>query len=181
MTEGIECGSQRSWVLRLHQQALDVALHDALEAMDVRGDDRDAGSHRLEQHDAERFLAGVRRAEDVGAGEVADLVLVGDTAEPLDVADAAQADEAAVLAPLRPVADDEQARIDAALAQSVIRLEQVAEALSVLEAADEQDVQHAIAQILERLGVLEALEVDAVRDDPVVAGEVSVDEVPGRA
>ena len=60
-----------------------------------------------------------------------------------------------------------------ALAQSVIGLQQVGQTLALLEAPDEQDVQRAVAQLLERLGIGEEVEVDPVRDDRVVAGEVA--------
>ena len=113
--------------------------------------------------------------------EVADLVVVAHPSQPLDVADAAQADEAAVLAQLRPGPDHQQPRVDLALAEAVVGLEQVDEALALLEAADEQDVQGPVAQLLERLGIRETLEVDAVRDDAVLAREVAVDEVARRA
>ena len=62
----------------------------------------------------------------------------------------------------------------------MVGLEQVGQALALLEAPDEQDVQRAVAQLLERLGAREPVEVDAVGNDPVLAGEVAVDEVPRR-
>ena len=51
------------------------------------------------------------------------------------------------------------------------------QALPLLEAADEQDVQGAVAQLLVGLGGLKGFEVDAVRDDLVLAREIAVDEV----
>ena len=53
--------------------------------------------------------------------------------------------------------------------------------LALLEPADEQDVERPVAQLLVRLGLGESLEVDAVRDDLVLAGEVAADEVARRA
>ena len=61
-------------------------------------------------------------------------------------------DEALVLAQLRARADDQQTRVDLALAQPVVGLEQVDQALALLEPADEQDVERAVAQLLEGLG-----------------------------
>src|SRR3990170_5103480 len=71
----VERRGEGAWIARLDEEPLDVALHDPLEAVDVRGDDRHARGHRLEQHDPERLLACVRGAVDVGAREVAHLLL----------------------------------------------------------------------------------------------------------
>src|SRR4051794_23621974 len=51
---------------RWHEEALAAAPDDALVAMDVRGDDRGARRHRLEQDDPERLAAG--RGADVDVG-----------------------------------------------------------------------------------------------------------------
>ena len=68
-----------------------------------------------------------------------------------------------------------------ALAQAVVRLEQVNEALALLEPADEEDVERSIAKLLDRRCGGEALNVDAVGDDPIVPREISADEMPSRA
>jgi hypothetical protein len=66
------------------------------------------------------------------------------------------------------------------LAQAVVCAEQVDQPLALLEAADEEDVDGAVAQLLERLRIGESVQVDPVGDDPVVAGEVAADEVSRR-
>ena len=67
-----------------------------------------------------------------------------------------------------------------ALAEAVIGLEQVDEALAFLEAPHEQDVQRPVAELIHRLGVRVKVDVDPVRDDPVVAREVAADKVARR-
>src|SRR6185503_7702887 len=160
---------------------LDIALDHALEPVDVARDDRDAGGHRLEQDDAERFLAGIRSAEDVGAGEVAHLLVVAHPPEPFDVANPSQPDEAAIFPALRAVANDEEPCVDLPLPEAVVCLQQMDEALALLESTHEEEVQRPVAQLLVWLGTRKALQIDAVRNDPVVPGEVAVDEVHGRA
>ena len=61
---------------RRDEQPLAAAPDDALVAVDVRGDDRRAGGHRLEQHDPERLAAGRRRDVDVGGPEELGLLVV---------------------------------------------------------------------------------------------------------
>ena len=62
------------------------------------------------------------------------------------------ADEALVLAQLRPGAGHEQASVDLPLAQPVVGLEQMDQPLALLEAADKQDVERAVAKVLVGLG-----------------------------
>ena len=80
-------------------------------------DDRRAGGHRLEQHDAERLAAGRRRDVDVGGPEELGLLGVAHAAEELDALEAAGGDVAPRLALLRARADDEQPVLEAGLAQ----------------------------------------------------------------
>jgi hypothetical protein len=54
------------------------------------------------------------------------------------------------------------------LPEAVVAAEQVREALAVFEAPHEEDVQCAVAQLVERLGIGEGLDLDPVGDDPVV-------------
>src|SRR5712692_8406863 len=65
LDQAFEGAGQGVGVLRLHQEPGGVSLYDTLVAVDVRGHDRAARGHRLEQHDPERLLSGRRRAEDV--------------------------------------------------------------------------------------------------------------------
>ena len=67
--------------------------------------------------------------------------------------------------------------LEAGLAQDPERLEQVEHALAGLEPPDEQDVGGPVLPARERHGPAEAVDVDAVGDDLVVAREVAVDEV----
>ena len=65
-------------------QASTVGAGHVAVAGQVAGHDRRAGGHRLEQHDAERLAAERRRAEHVGAAQPGDLLVVADAPEPLD-------------------------------------------------------------------------------------------------
>ncbi len=162
-----------------HQERLLAPLHDALVAVDVAADDGRPGCHRLEEDDPERFAAGGRRRVDIGGLEELDLVAVRDTAQELDVGQAARHHVAACLALLWPGADDEEPAVAAALAQDPVRLEKRKQPLARLESADEQDVRAAILPASHRDRVGETAKVHAVRDHLVVAGQVAVGEVPG--
>ena len=148
--------------------------------MDVGRDDRSPGGHRLEQHDPERFTPGGRRDVDVRGPEELRLLVVRDTAEELDAAQAPGGDVPACLALLRPAADEEQPALAAGLAQDAVRLEQVEHALARLEPADEQDVARAVLPAGDRHRPPEPIHVDTVGNDLVVAREEPVDEVAGR-
>src|SRR2546423_7033181 len=63
--EALDRSRQRIRVLRLDQETGDVSLYGTLVAVDIACDHGKAGSHRLQEHDAERLLSGRRRAEDV--------------------------------------------------------------------------------------------------------------------
>ena len=165
---------------RRDQQRLAVAAHDALVAVDVRGDDRRPGGHRLEEHDAERLAPGGRRDVDVGRPEQLRLLVVRDAAQELDAVEPAGRDVAPRLALLRPAADEQQAAVAAGLAQDPVGLEEVEDALARLEPPDEQDVGRPVLPAGHRDRAPEAVDVDAVGDHLVVAREVAVDEVAGR-
>ena len=167
-------------LVRRDEQALAAAPDDALVAVDVRGHDRGAGGHRLEQHDPERFAAGRRRGEDVGGAEELRLLGVRHAAEEFDRLEAAGRDVAARLALLRPRADHQQPVLVPGPAQDAVRLEQVEQALARFVATDEQDVRRAVLPARERDGAGEARDVDAVGDDLVVAREEAVDEMARR-
>ncbi len=145
-----------------------------------RAHDRSAGGHRLEQHDAERLAARGRRHVHVRRSIQLRLLVVADTPQELDAAEPACRDVAAGLAFLGPGADDEQPALPAGLAQEPIRLEQVEQPLARLVATDEQQVLPAVLPARDRDGAGEALHVDAVRDDLVLAWEELADEVPSR-
>src|SRR6185369_14008491 len=154
-----------------HEQRLAVAPDDALVAMDVAADDRCAGCHRLEQDDAEGFAPGGRGAIDVRGLEERIALLVPDPAEELDATELAGHEVAPDLLLLGPAADDEKPALAARLAQDAIGLEEVEKALARLEPADEEDVLGPVLPARDRHGALEAGDVDAVRDDLVVARE----------
>ncbi len=177
--ESFDRGGERLGVARRDQEALLAPAKDALVAVDVTGDDRRAGGHRLEEDDPEGLLAGGRRDEDLGGPEQLGLLLVGDAAEELDVDEPVGHDEAAGLPLLGSGPDDEQAALDAGLAEDPVGLEELDEPLARLVASDEQDVGDAVLPAGDRDGPPEAVDVDAVRDDLVVALEVAVDEVAG--
>src|SRR5690348_17199286 len=63
--EALERAAQRVDVTGLDEQSGQVALDHLLVAVDIARDRGCPGSHRLKQHDAERLLAGRRRAEDI--------------------------------------------------------------------------------------------------------------------
>ena len=167
---------------RRDQERLPPAADDALVAVDVGGDDRRAGGHRLEEDDAERFAARRRRHVDVGRPEELRLLLVADPPEELDTLEAARRDVAACLAAERPGTDDEQAAVAAGLAQDAIGLEQLEQTLARLMAADEQQVASS-RPATARSGRPAGIRVTSTPfgNDLVVAGEVAVDEVLGRA
>ncbi len=166
-------------LVRRDEQPFAAATDDALVAMDVRGDDRRAGGHRLEEDDPERLAAGRGRREDVGRPEQLDLFGVGHASEELDALQATGRDVPARLAFLRPRADDEQPVLVAGPAQDPVRLEEVEETLARLVAPDEQDVGRPVLPAREGDGTRVARRVDAVGDDLVVAGEEAVDEMAG--
>src|SRR5207248_8333366 len=86
------------------------------------------------------------------------------------------------LALLGPRARDEQPAVATRLAQDPVGLEQVDKALAVLQAAHEQQVSRPVLPARKRNRAAVELDVDAVRDDLVVAREIAVDEVArGRA
>ena len=98
----------------------------------------------------------------------------------LDRFEPAGRDVAARLALLRPAADDEEPLLVPGPAQDAVRLEQVDQPLARLVAADEQHVRRAVLPARDRHRAREPRDVDAVRDDLVVAGEEAVDEVARR-
>src|SRR5262249_45981847 len=152
---------------------------DALVAVDVAAHDRRARSHRFEQDDPERLLAGGRRRVDVGRHERAVLVELAHPAEQLYAREPSRGDVPANLALLRTSANDEQPRVDPVTTHLAIGLEQVREALAWLETADIKDVRRAVAPSREGHHVVEGPDVDAVGDDLVVARKVALDEVAG--
>src|SRR5438046_75806 len=79
---------------------------------------------------------------------------------------------------VRAAADDDQSGVRIPLLQPRVRLGEVERALPRLDPADEQDVRLPVAVLRERLRAREEVDVDAVRDDPVVAREVARDEMP---
>src|SRR3990172_1919223 len=162
-----------------NKETLLAAPHDAPVAVDVRGHDRLAGGHRLQEHDAERLTAGGRGDEHVGGGEEARLLRVGDAAEELDPAGAPGEQVPPNLLLEGTGAGQEEATLAARLAQEAIGLQQVHHALSVLEPTDEEDVPDAVAPPLDRLRRPEARDVDPIGDDLVVTREVPVGEVAG--
>ena len=165
-------------VPRRHQQRLAAAPDDALVAVDVRGDDRRAGGHRLQQDDPERLAPGRRRDVDVRGLEQLVALRVRDAAQELDAAQPARGDVPPRLALLRAAADEQQPGLAAVAADDPVRLEDVEDALAGLEPPDEQHVRRPVLPARQRHGPPEAVEVDAVRDHLVVAREVAVDEVP---
>src|SRR3989442_1376658 len=179
--EPLERRRDRVGLLRLHEQAGDVPLDDALVAMYVAGHDWQARGHGLEQDDAERFLSGRRRAEDVRGLVEARLVAVVDAAREEHVGDAFPADEPPHVPELRPPVADDEAGVRMLLLELRIGAQEVHRALARLEPADEEDVDLAVAVLGEGACVPVELDVDAVRDDPVIAREVARDEVPRRA
>src|SRR5258705_1474646 len=78
--EPFERGRDPVGIFRLDQEPRNISLYDTLVAMDIARHDRKACGHGLEQHDAERLLAGGRRAEDVRGLVKACLVDVVDAA-----------------------------------------------------------------------------------------------------
>src|SRR3989442_2369191 len=143
--EPLERRRDRVGLLRLHEQAGDVPLDDALVAMYVAGHDWQARGHGLEQDDAERFLSGRRRAEDVRGLVEARLVAVVDAAREEHVGDAFPADEPPHVAELRPPVADDEARIRMLLLELRVGAQEVHRALAWLEPADEEDVGLAVA------------------------------------
>ena len=161
------------------EQAFAATPDDALVAVDVRGDDRGAGGHRLEQDDPERLPAGGRRGEHVRGPEELRLLRVRDATQELDLLEATRRDISPGLAFLRPGPDDEQAVLEPGPAQDAVRLEQVEQALARLVATDEQHVRRAVLPAGQRDRPGEARDVDPVGDDLVVAREEPVDEMAG--
>src|SRR5204863_5379587 len=135
-----DCAGDRLRLARRHEERLAIAPDDALVAVDVGGDDRGPGRHRLEQDDPERFAARGRRDVDVGGPVELGLLLVADPAEKLDALEAARRYVVAGLVGEGPAADDEKPALAAGLAQDPVGLEQLEQALARLEPADEQDV-----------------------------------------
>ena len=166
-------------VVGRHEQRLPVAPDHAFVAVDVGGDDRGAGGHRLEQNDAERFPASRRRGEDIDRPEELRLLGIGHPAKELDLLESARGDVAAGFALLRPRAHYQKAVAVAHLAQDAVGLEQVEQSLPLLVPADEEDIRRPVLPASDRDGVREAADIDPVRDDLVVTGEEAVDEVAG--
>ena len=105
-------GGQRVGVAGLDEQGVDAVGGDVAVAVEAAGDDRRAGRHRLDQHDAERLAVQRRRAEHVGAPQAGELLGVADPPEPRD------ARVVGVLRPqprgVGPVAGDPQRDVGAA-------------------------------------------------------------------
>src|SRR4051794_3644768 len=80
--EPAEPGPQRVGVVGRDEPCVLVVTGHVAVARDVRREHARARGHRLEQHDAEGLLTGGRGAEDRRAGEVGQLLLLGDPAEP---------------------------------------------------------------------------------------------------
>jgi hypothetical protein len=133
--------------------------------------------HRLEEHDAERFAA--RRRRHVHVGRLEQLVALGvrHASQELDAAQPARRDVPPRLALLRPPADQQQPRLHPVAAQDPVRLQDVEDALAGLEPAHEQHVRRPVLPARQRDRAPEPVEVDAVRDDLVVARKVPIDEV----
>ena len=164
---------------RREPPGLAVAQHGAV-AGQVGGDHRNAGGHRLGQHDAEALGGQRRRADDLRRRQVGDLLLVGDPAESLYPGEVHRQPGAVAVGlehlPARGARDD-QRRVRGALAQERERLQQHAEPLPALGAPHEQDPAVHLGRAHGRGVVLHG---DPVRDDPVRPGEPALRERPRR-
>src|SRR5439155_24899635 len=89
--------------------------------------------------------------------------------------------EAADVTDLWPAADDDEPRLRIFGLETRVRAREVHGALARLDASDEEDVHLAVAELGERLRVRVEVDVDPVRDDPVLAREVARNEGPRRA
>jgi hypothetical protein len=168
--------------VRRDEESFATAPDDALVPVDVRGDDRRPGGHRLEQDDPERFATRRGRGEDIGGPEELGLLGVCHPTEELHGLETARRHVAARLALLRSGPDDEEPILVAGPAQHAVRLQQVEQALARLVTTDEQDVRGAVLPARDRHRPGEARDVHAVGDDLVVAREEAVDEMArGRA
>src|SRR5438477_6854098 len=179
--EALDRSGERIRVFRLDEEAGDVSLYDTLVAMDVARDHGEAGGHRLEQHDPEGLLSRRRGAEDIGGLVKPRLVDVVDPAREEHVAEAVRPDEPPHLAQLRTRAAEDETQLGELRLEPGVRAEQIHRALARLDAPDEEDVRLAVLVFGERLGVRVEGDVDAVRDDSIVAREIGRDEVPRRA
>jgi len=166
--------------MRRDEQAFATAPDDPLVTVDVRRDDRCPCGHRLQQDDAERFATGGRRREDIGRPEQLGLLGIGNPAEEFDRLQAACRHVAARLALLRARADDQKPVAVAGLAEHAMGLQQVQQPLARFVPAHEEDVRGAVLPARQRDRAGEGWDVDAIRDDLVVAREKPVDEVARR-
>ncbi len=110
-SDGITEGND---VLAAAQASEDAAFQDIARALDVGGDYRHAGSHGLDQHQAEGFVA---RRHDEQVEPAQEVGRVGQPAAELDAVIELQfRTQVAQGVQLRPVAGDPQAEIDAPVA-----------------------------------------------------------------
>ena len=163
------------------QPTLHAVAHDAAVALDPAGHDGLPRRHGLQQHDAEALPARGWGAEDVGGLVVARQLLAGDAAHQFHVVEVALADDAQALLARVAGPHHDEAQVGVVPLETAVGLQKVPETLAPLKPAHEEEVDLAIPVLLQgREGLREAVVVDAVGDDLVVAGEELADVVHGR-
>src|SRR5881396_3562531 len=164
-------------VFRLDEEACDVSLYDTLVAVNVARHHGQPCGHRFEEHDPERLLTGGGRAEHVRRLVEARLVDVRHAAREQDVLETIYAHETAQPSKERADTAEDEPQLGVLWLEHGVRLHEVHRALARLEASDEEDVALSVLVLGEWLRARVELDVDTVRDDPVLAGEVGRDEV----
>ena len=153
-----------------------LVIRDAFEAEDATGDDRRAGCHGFDEYEAEAFLPGVGGAEYVGVLVVGWQFFVGNGAGKNDVVDASLSHHSIGFAVRDAGADDDKAEVGVAPFQSAVCTEEVAKAFAFFaDATDEDEVNGVVSEFAGLgSGFFKSWDVDAIRDDGVVVGEVSI-------
>src|SRR5439155_8337470 len=127
-------------IARLYEKPADISLYDTFVAVDIAGDDRKPGGHRLEEHDPERFLPCRRRAKDVRCLVKARLVRIRDAPGEEDVLEPVVTYEAPQPTEQRTDTAEDETQLGVLRFELGVRLHQIHRALAWLETADEQDV-----------------------------------------
>ena len=154
---------QRADVARRDEQSRALVEHDLVVPGDLRGDDRRAGGHRLEQGDPGRLGAERRRAEDVRVAQERRHLRLRQApveAHPVLPARRHQARVAALLEVAAADVDDDAGVLVAEQAQGA---QQHAEPLASLDAGAEDHAERSRSANVRRA---EDLVVDAGRDRP---------------
>ena len=167
-------------VLGRGQETLMAVGYDVRVTLDAGSDDGLGGGHCFQQDDAEALFADGRGAEDVGGLVVAGEHVVVDGSDEDHVFQAALGEDAVAVFVRVAGANDYEAGLGMFPLEAAVGVEEVAEALPLFQAANEEDVDFIVPKFGHGGNVGgEEVQIYAVGDDGVVVGEEALDVALG--